>query len=431
MPQLLPSGVFRSTSWVLAMTLYRLSIVVAISFLLASLASAEATHPYPGGVDADLWILAGQSNMVGAQPLAVPEATDPRVMSFTLDGEWVVAQHPLHRVFEASAPVYRNFFKMTPEQWADGKAKSKAGASGAGVGPGLDFAKRVAEALDRPIGLIPCALGATSMNDWDPALLDRGEESLYGNMIHRARQVGGRIRGVLWYQGEADVSNAEAVLAYEQKMLNLIDRIRLDLDAPELPFIFAQVSRYVYSEDLGATWERGREIQRGLPAKRPHVYMVPTIDLPLSDLIHVSAEGQRRVGMRMADVALNYVYQVPGRATPIDFASAEVMPAISPYQQPVRVRFSGVNGRLVANGRLWGFETRAVEGNTKPLPKPWAVELDPEHGDCVILWLNAPVEEPVDLYYGAGMNPYVNLTDERDMAVPAFGPVRVGPGGSG
>ena len=406
----------------------RLIPLLVLLLLAAPAALAETTHPYPGGVDADLWILAGQSNMVGAQPLTVPEATDPRVMSFTLDGEWVVAQHPLHRVFEATAPVYRDFFKMTPEQWADGKAKSKAGATGVGAGPGLDFAKRVAMALDRPIGLIPCALGATSMNDWDPALLDRGEESLYGNLIHRAGQVGGRIRGVLWYQGESDVSNAEAVAAYEAKMLNLIDRLRADLNAPELPFIFAQVSRYVYSEDLGATWERGREIQRGLPAKRPHVYMVPAIDLPLSDLIHVSAEGQRRLGQRMAEVALTCVYAQPGHATPIDFASVEVMPAISPYQQPVRVRFSGVNGRLVVNGRLWGFETRAVEGNTKPLPKPWAVELDPENADCVIVWLNAPLEEPVDLYYGAGMNPYVNLVDDKDMAVPAFGPVRIGPG---
>ncbi len=406
----------------------RLLSLILLSVLAAPVASVEATHPYPGGVDADLWILAGQSNMVGAQPVTVPVATDPRVMSFTLDGEWVVAQHPLHRVFEATAPVYRNFFKLTPEQWAAGREGSKAGATGVGAGPGLDFAKGVAEALNRPIGLIPCALGATSMNDWDPALLDRGEESLYGNLIHRARQVGGRIRGVLWYQGEADVSNAEAVAVYEAKMLNLIDRLRADLNAPELPFIFVQVSRYVYAEDLNATWERGREIQRGLPGKRPQVYMVPAIDLPLSDLIHVSAEGQRRLGQRMAEVALTCVYKQSGHATPIDFASAEVMPTISPYQQPVRVRFSGVNGRLVANGRLWGFETRAVEGNTKPLPKPWAVELDPDNTDCVIVWLNAPLEEPVDLYYGAGMNPYANLVDEKDMAVPASGPVRIGPG---
>ena len=31
-------------------------------------------------------------------------------------------------------------------------------------------------------------------------------------------------------------------------------------------------------------------------------------------------------------------------------------------------------------------------------------------------------------YYGAGLDPYANIVDSKDMAVPAFGPIRVGPG---
>ena len=72
-------------------------------------------------------------------------------------------------------------------------------------------------------------------------------------------------------------------------------------------------------------------------------------------------------------------------------------------------------------------DTRATEGKTKPVPKPWAVDLDRENPDHVIVWLNAPVEEPLDLNYGAGVNPYVNLVDEKDMAMPAFGRVRIAP----
>ncbi|MCL4218335.1 MAG: hypothetical protein KJ052_15210, partial [Candidatus Hydrogenedentes bacterium] len=37
-----------------------------------------------------------------------------------------------------------------------------------GAGLGLPFAKAVAEATGRPIGLVPCAHGGTSMTQWSP-----------------------------------------------------------------------------------------------------------------------------------------------------------------------------------------------------------------------------------------------------------------------
>ena len=33
------------------------------------------------------------------------------------------------------------------------------------------------------------------------------------------------------------------------------------------------------------------------------------------------------------------------------------------------------------------------------------------------------------LYYGAGLDPYCNIVDEKDMAAPAFGPIALGPTG--
>jgi sialate O-acetylesterase len=37
------------------------------------------------------------------------------------------------------------------------------------------------------------------------------------------------------------------------------------------------------------------------------------------------------------------------------------------------------------------------------------------------------IEKPVSLYYGAGLDPYCNVVDGKDMAVPAFGPIPVRP----
>ena len=43
--------------------------------------------------------------------------------------------------------------------------------------------------------------------------------------------------------------------------------------------------------------------------------------------------------------------------------------------------------------------------------------------DTVVLKLNGAVPEKSFLWYGYGLDPYCNLTDEADMAVPVFGPI--------
>ena len=43
--------------------------------------------------------------------------------------------------------------------------------------------------------------------------------------------------------------------------------------------------------------------------------------------------------------------------------------------------------------------------------------------DAVILRLTGPVPEGAQLWYGWGFDPFCNLTDSLDMAVPVFGPI--------
>jgi len=55
----------------------------------------------------------------------------------------------------------------------------------------------------------------------------------------------------------------------------------------------------------------------------------------------------------------------------------------------------------------------------------YKVEFDPSDPAAVIVWYSKAITSPLTLYYGAGLNPYVNLTDSLDMAVPAFGPITI------
>jgi sialate O-acetylesterase len=90
------------------------------------------------------------------------------------------------------------------------------------------------------------------------------------------------------------------------------------------------------------------------------------------------------------------------------------------------VKFRGVNVREASRSGLRparhvaGFSVRRPDGSEIPLIFEAAVGPTP---DSVTLKLIGPIPRGVQLWYGYGLDPYCNLTDGLDMAVPAFGPV--------
>jgi len=398
---------------------------------LAAFAGVPAPTPYPGGEEADIWVLAGQSNMQGYGLLTGEQHLDPRIMVFGLNNTWMPATPPTHRVYTAAAPVYKATIlvknpTITEEAWKvmeEGERKTPANTTG----PDRSFAEAIVQATGHRVGLLPCALGSTSMADWDPAKLDQGDRSLYGTMIERIRRVGGRVKGVLWYQGESDAGDASTLTAFSPAFLNLVDSLRRDTGIADLPFLYVQISRVcVENQDSGPSWEAIREQQRTLAGARKNLWMVPAIDLPLDDVIHIGAPGQARLGRRLAQVALAQVYHVAGHGMPLDLASCEIQPSSDHLHHSLKVKFSGVTGRLHAEGRPAGFTFRSDDPKHDG-PAVYKVEFDPTDPTAVLVWYSKPITSPVRLYYGAGLNPYVNLTDSLDMAVPAFGPITIEP----
>lgn len=174
-------------------------------------AKAEAAKP---DTQFHLYLLIGQSNMAGRG--AVDEeskATHPRVLMLNKNREWVPATDPLH--FDKTA---------------------------AGVGPGLAFGKRMAEANPKVrIGLIPCAVGGTSIGVWVPGKEDKSTQTHpYDDMLERAKAAmqAGVLKGILWHQGESDLKNP----GYGKRLTELIERLRKDLSAPKVPFVASELS---------------------------------------------------------------------------------------------------------------------------------------------------------------------------------------------
>jgi sialate O-acetylesterase len=417
--------------------------------------------PAVDGVPADMWVFCGQSNSQGWALHKAPVTSDPRVLAFDASDRWVRAAEPLNPRFHEWTPRPSELNILLQRGGVDApaefdvavflaeRAQTGDGALG-GVGPGVFFARQLAEKLDRPIAIMHCGVGGSPISQWDPSLRQRGIQSCYGDMLDRIAKAGGKVKGVIFYQGESDAMTPGREETYEQAMLDLIDGLRRDLENPELPFLYVQLGRFVHpSEVPGDTFTKIREIQRRVASLRPNAHMVSAADLPLEDSIHLSFEAYGRLGPRLAEIALTKVYGVPGHGAPIELDSIEVLQPDN-CRALLRVRFKGVTGRLRAEGRPLGFELRPVDPPTDadgyftdqkswqaPARVIYRVDFDPTDPAAVILGVfdNAqllgkrhPFTEPVHLYHGRGSDPLINIVDERDIPLPAFGPVLVNAG---
>lgn len=116
-----------------------------------------------------------------------------------------------------------------------------------GVGPAASFAQAWTE--DHPgerIGLIPCAEGGSSIDEWGvDGLLTRHAISEAKFAMETSE-----LAGILWHQGESD-SYGERYKTYEGKLLSLIKHFREELNAPHIPFIIGELGHYLGSGDLG------------------------------------------------------------------------------------------------------------------------------------------------------------------------------------
>jgi sialate O-acetylesterase len=375
-----------------------------------SVATLETGGPYEidGAHDiyvGDLWILAGQSNMEGCGDLVDVESPSAHVHLFGMDETWSVASEPLHWLSDSPRDVH---WQLWGQPGAPDECPPHDPNRLKGSGLGLTFAKRRHEDTGVPIGLVVSAHGGTSMAQWSPDLKNLAGGSLYGATYERFKLVGGKVAGILWYQGESDTGPNEAPL-YREKMRRLVAAFRKDFDQPDLPFYYVQLGRLanVESAESNNGWNSVREDQRQLLTDVPGLGLAAAIDLDLDDGIHIGTTGLKRLGNRLARVAA-------GKPSPdLDSVTVEYAPL------RIRVSFRNVTGQLESAGRPSGFSLRDAGG--AEAARFWKTRLD---GDSVVLYTDGErFPEGSNLWYGWGIDPYCNITDSADMALPAFGPI--------
>ena len=234
---------------------------------LLTIAVAAACAQGGSQKDRQLFLLIGQSNMAGR---GVIEAQDrepiPRVFTLTKDLQWAPAIDPLH------------FDK--PDI--------------AGVGIGRSFAKTLLQAdPNASIGLIPAAFGGTSLEEWKP------DGKLYTDAVRRAREAmkSGRLRGILWHQGENDSDHEDDARSYRTRFAAMIGRLRADLGAPDLPVVVGELGEF----HSGAFDAVVNEQLATVPLKVPRSAFVSSNALTdKGDKAHFDTRSLREFGRRYA-----------------------------------------------------------------------------------------------------------------------------------
>lgn len=263
---------------------------IPMAALLVAALSAWAIEPVdpvvlPRGTEqVDIYLLLGQSNMKGRGALPTEQSTDPGIIYMNMgNDQWYVARHPLHK---AGVPDLID------------------GSDNAGVGPGLAFAQAMlAEDSTTRIALVPGAHGGSWIQLWAK------NGRFYTPALRRAKQAlsdfpegKARIAGVLWLQGESDsLENRYAV--YAAKLQDLVQRLRADLNEPELPFVACTIGtfikpkgKYLYVEQINADL-------LALPGKLPFTACVDARDLKdghIGDYMHYNTAAQDVIGARFA-----------------------------------------------------------------------------------------------------------------------------------
>jgi len=81
---------------------------------------------------------------------------------------------------------------------------------------------------------IPCAKSGSAITNWLPGADHQDRSTLYGSMVYRGLQTG-RVKAVLWHQGEADALAAMSQATYNGHLDAIANAIKEDLGCPMMP----------------------------------------------------------------------------------------------------------------------------------------------------------------------------------------------------
>lgn len=236
---------------------------------------------------------------------------------------------------------------------------------------------------------------------WHPDFAAWAPAALYNGMIAPLTLFA--IRGVIWYQGEANSGPDRAPL-YARLFQTMIRDWRNAWGEGDFPFLFVQIANWnVAAEDL---WPEVRDAQLQALALK-NTGMAVTIDIGDPDDIH--PKDKLDVGLRLALAARAIAY-----GEKIEW-SGPLYRQLTLEDHALRVWFdhaSGLSAKGAEGAPLTGFEIAGADGKY--------VAADARIEGTSVVVSNSAVPTPVSVRYGWASNPTCNLVNREGLPASPF-----------
>lgn len=312
----------------------------------------------------DVWFCSGQSNMempvkgfmgqpvYGSQAYIVNADPDRQLRMFTVKNEWSTA--PLNDGIEG--------------QWVKSSSEVVAGFSATA----FFFGNLLQNSIKIPVGLIQCAWSASKIEAWMPRnILSEcpgielpdinsknfswvaGTPTLLWNAMVNPWD-GFPVKGVIWYQGEANTPDPESYRNLFPKMVREWRRFFNNID---MPFYYVQIAPWQSSGIDKTDWADFRQVQLELADSLPGLGIVSTGDAGSIKFIH--PPYKIKVGERLAYWALAKTYGRKG----FQYSGPVLESCRLVSGNTVEVSFKyGENGLIPQNEIITGFEISGDDG---------------------------------------------------------------------
>ncbi len=391
----------------------------------------------------DVWVASGQSNM----EFSMNSLVNPQT-------EIAAAQYPKIRIFQVDhKPADYPLENVGSKGWAACTPETAAHTSAVAY----FFARNVQQKLGVPVGLIETYWGGTPAESCtilraisaDAALMPvfaarsktlvtqattilrlQKEDAEFQKTVEQAKAEGKpipwpqwhadfaawapaalyngmiapltpfAIRGVIWYQGEANSGPDRAPL-YARLFQTMIRDWRTNWGQGDFPFLFVQIANWNTSpEDL---WPDVRNAQRQALALK-NTGMAVSIDI--GDPVDIHPKNKQDVGLRLALAARAIAY-----GEKIEW-SGPLYREVTQEDHALRVWFDHADGLAAKGGPVAGFEVASADG------KYSAADAKIEGTSVVVSSTSVPA--PVSVRYAWAANPTCNLVNREGLPASPF-----------
>ena len=351
----------------------------------------------------EVWLCSGQSNMEMTLAGGMGTPVEGSLDEIALSAQYKGVRSINVRKARATEPQYD----------AEGVWQvCNPATSGSFSAVGYFFATRLSKALDVPVGIINASWGGSVIEAWmgeellkdcpDVNLADASSREvndmykpmiMYNAMFRPAAKYA--VNGILWFQGESNISIANEV--YADRLTAMAEEWRRDIGRGDIPFLIVELQPYDYYDgQYGLQDEHGpllREQQFMASKRIPNAGIVGTNDLAYEhERTQIHASQKRQIGERLCyqALALGYGYTNLPAFNPC-FRSARV------EDGKVIVAFDNARmGFLGLSEEIRGFEIAGGGGYFQPAHAELRMSF--REGTTVVLSTPA-VPEPVEVRY--------------------------------